>query len=347
LSYFRERILSIKRHCKYFFLALVISRITFAQDIHFSQFDGSLLNISPAFTGFFNGDFRAGAIYRSQWQSVPVPYSTISASGEGRFRPANFKQDAVGLGITFNNDVAGDARYGITNLYLSGSYLNMLKADSSLWISFGMNAGWCQVGFDYNRMTFDNQYDGLSYNGGAASGEKFEWTRFNYADFNLGAAVYYRINRKHHFTFGTGFEHVTTPVITYQGNNQSKLDFKTIEYLRYTTILGEKADLIVDMMGNKQGKYYELIPHSSLKYYFSRDNNKAVLGGLSLRARDALIIRVGYTEKTLQSGIAYDINISKFSAATNRRGAFEIFVNYVFKKAPVYSVKKRVCPIFM
>jgi hypothetical protein len=59
------------------------------------------------------------------------------------------------------------------------------------------------------------------------------------------------------------------------------------------------------------------------------------------------VLRFGYTERTLQSGIAYDINISKFTAATNRRGAFEIFVNYVIRRQPNYTVKKRICPVFM
>jgi hypothetical protein len=144
-----------------------------------------------------------------------------------------------------------------------------------------------------------------------------------------------------------GFDHVTTPVITYQGNMLSKLDFKTINYLRYSVIVNREIDIIADAMLNKQGKYYEILPHSSVKYYFNRDINKAVLGGLSLRTGDALVLRFGYTERTLQSGIAYDINISKFTAATNRRGAFEIFVNYVIRRQPNYTVKKRICPVFM
>lgn len=344
---FLRKELTIKQRLKYLFSALVLSGFCFGQDIHFSQFDGSLLNITPAFTGFFNGDYRVGCIYRSQWQSVPVPYSTISMSGETRLTPRALGRDMIGLGLTFNNDVAGDARYGTTNVYLSGAYIKPVKQDSSLLVSAGMNIGFCSVGFDYSRMTFDNQFDGLQYSSATATGEHFDWTRYNYADVNLGAAVQYRLRYKYFFTLGMGFDHMTTPVITYQGNRLSKLDFKTINYLRFSTILNPKMDVIVDAMINKQGKYYEIIPHSSLKYYFNRDNNKAVLGGASFRAKDAVVLRMGYTEKTLQAGIAYDINISKFTAATNRRGAFEIFINYIFKRQNTYTVKKRVCPVFM
>jgi hypothetical protein len=90
-----------------------------------------------------------------------------------------------------------------------------------------------------------------------------------------------------------------------------------------------------------------LIPHTSLKYYFSRSDNKAILGGLCLRARDAVVVRVGYTQGTLQSGMSYDINISRFNTASNYRGGFEIFINYIFRVKPAFVARKRYCPVFM
>jgi len=322
-------------------------KVSFGQDIHFSQFNGSLLNLTPGFTGLFNGDFRVGAIYRSQWQAVPVPYSTFSMNGEARIKPKQLVKDMVGVGLVFNSDKAGDSRYGTTQLYANGSYIFLGKPDSTLLFTIGMNLGWCQVGFDYDKMTFDNQFDGVNYNKTTASGENFDWTKYNYADLNLGTGIQYILDHKHRFTVGLGFHHLTSPVITYQGNMLSKLDFKLTNYLSYSTPINQKVDVIAEALISKQAKNYEIIPHSSLKYYFNKDDNKAVLAGMCLRARDAVVFRFGYTHKTLQSGIAYDINTSKFTAATNRRGAFEIFVNYVISRKPSNFVKKRVCPVFM
>lgn len=342
---FKESIL-IRKVGIYVFFSLLLLRSAWGQDIHFSQSDASLLNNSPAFTGMFNGDYRVGAVYRSQWQSVPVPYSTFSMNGEARFRPKIMARDMVGVGLLFNHDKAGDTRYKTTQVYISGSYLYAL-ADSSLLFSVGMNLGWGQAGFDYDRMTFDNQYDGLSYNAGLNPNEHFQFVRYNYADINMGTAVMYKIKKKYWFTYGLGLHHLSSPVISYQGNNSSKLDFKLANYFRFVIPTGPRTDIVTEAMLNKQGKYYEVIPHASLKYYFNRDNNLAVLGGMCLRTRDAVVFRFGYTNKTLQSGIAYDINTSKFIAATNRRGAFEIFVNYIIKRTPAYTAKKRVCPVFM
>ncbi|MGZ4090373.1 MAG: PorP/SprF family type IX secretion system membrane protein [Bacteroidia bacterium] len=342
---FKERNF-IRNKALYLFLVMCLSQFLFGQDIHFSQSDGSLLNNSPGFTGLFNGDYRVGAIFRSQWSSVPVPYTTFSMNGEARFKPKQFVKDMVGAGLLFNSDKAGDTRYKTTQVYASGSYIYSL-ADSSLMVSVGMNLGWCQVGFDYDRMTFDSQYDGLSYNQGLATGERFDWSKYNYADINLGSSFMYRLKNKYYFTYGLGMNHLSSPVITYQGSTVSKLDFKMSNYFRFVMPVGIKTDLVTELLYNRQGKYYELIPHASLKYYFNRDQNLAVLAGACLRARDAVIFRFGYTNKTLQSGIAYDINTSKFLAATNRRGAFEIFVNYIIKRQTSYTQKKRVCPVFM
>jgi type IX secretion system PorP/SprF family membrane protein len=324
-----------------------ISTLLRGQDLHFSQFNGSLLNLSPAFTGMFNGDYRIGAIYRSQWQSVPVSYSTFSMHGERRMRPRQLEKDNVGIGILFNSDRAGDARYGTSQFYISGSYIHLAKADSSLVMSVGTSLGWCQVGFDYSKMTFDNQYDGFQFNRSLGSGEQFGRLQRNFFDMHAGAVVQYIHETKQQFTYGLGVYHITTPVISYQGNDISKLDYKMSNYFSYLKPLNYRNDLIAEAMYNVQGKNYELIPHLSLRHHINRAEAKSISGGLAFRSRDALIVRFGYLHKTLQSGISYDINISDFTPATNRRGGFEIFLNYVIRLKPGFIARSRPCPAFI
>ncbi len=48
-----------------------------SQDIHFSQFFEAPLLRNPALAGLFTGDLRIQAVYRTQWQSVSVPYQTL------------------------------------------------------------------------------------------------------------------------------------------------------------------------------------------------------------------------------------------------------------------------------
>ncbi len=322
--------------------------MAFAQDIHFSQFNSSLLNLSPAYTGFFDGDYRVSSVYRSQWASVPVSYSTFNINGEARLQPDLRKKDMVGVGIMFNNDKAGDAQYGSNQLYLSGSYMHLLKADSTLIFSYGANVGFCNVGFDYSKMTFDNQYNEITgFDNSISNGENFGRTRKSFADFNIGFGLQYVYKYIHQFSFATGLHHLSRPTVSYQGNDVSKIDIKTTNCLAYTTPISENTDIVAEALLTFQGKNYELIPHISLKYFTNRPYNQAILGGVCFRARDAVVFRLGYYYKTLQSGMAYDVNFSRFNAATNRRGAFEVFVNYVFKKGPGFVAKKRNCPAFM
>ena len=69
--------------------------------------------------------------------------------------------------------------------------------------------------------------------------------------------------------------------------------------------------------------------------------------GLYLRTKDAVIARLGYTFRTTTAGMSYDLNTSKFIAATDRRGAFEIFITHIIKRNRPFIAKKRVCPVFM
>lgn len=317
------------------------------QDIHFSQFNGSLLNLSPGHTGLFNGDYRVGAIFRSQWTTVPVSYATFSMHGETRLRPPALKKDMVGLGLLFNSDKAGDARYGANQIYLNASYIYLAKPDSTFIITFGTSTGFCNVGFDNTKMTFNSQYNGFYFDKSLPTGENFGRTQKNFLDINLGSVLQYLYKGKHRFALAFSVNHLTRPVITYQGNDLSKLDMRFSNCFSYSTPLNDKTDIIAEALFSYQGKNYELIPHTSLKYYLNKDEQKAILGGLCLRARDAVVLRVGYNHKTLQSGMSYDINFSKFTAATNRRGAFEIFINYVFNIHTDFTPKKRRCPVFM
>jgi type IX secretion system PorP/SprF family membrane protein len=319
------------------------------QDIHFSQYNGSLLNLNPAFTGLFNGDYRFNGIYRSQWQSVPVPYKTFGFGADMRYRPTQMKSDCIGIGLQFNNDQAGDAFYTTNQIYLSGSYIHKLKKDSSLLISVGFSTGYSASNFNYSKMTFDNQFDGYDYNGGSPTGENFARFKTGFTDFNIGTALQYSFSQFTRLTYAFSFNHLTNPSITYQGNTFSKLDTKLGNYLGFELPVTDNNKFILqtELLYSHQGKYNEIVPGANIKYMLNTETNNGVSLGLYLRTRDAVIARLGYTFKTTTAGMSYDMNTSKFIAATNRRGAFEIFITHIIKRNRPFIAKKRVCPVFM
>ena len=93
-----------------------------AQDIHFSQFYMSPLNLNPAMTGVMNCNVRVSGIYRSQWSSIlrSNAYSTYSVSYDQRIPVGRY--DYFGVGGTFWGDKAGESQFATIQGKLSGSF---------------------------------------------------------------------------------------------------------------------------------------------------------------------------------------------------------------------------------
>ena len=104
-------------------LSLVMSIVTgpflFGQDIHFSQFYMSPLNLNPALTGVMNCNQRFVANYRNQWASVlgSSSFNTYSASYDRKIPVGQY--DYFGVGGTLWGDVAGDADFQTLQARLS------------------------------------------------------------------------------------------------------------------------------------------------------------------------------------------------------------------------------------
>ena len=90
-----------------------------AQDIHFTQWMFSPLNLNPGETGRFDGDFRVVGNYRSQWGAVmEKQYKTFGLSYDQAF--SVYGKQFSG-GIQFDND-----RSSIGNLMQCKNVLNLL-----------------------------------------------------------------------------------------------------------------------------------------------------------------------------------------------------------------------------
>ena len=92
-----------------------------AQDIHFSQFYLSPINLNPAMTGVMNCNGRFVVNYRNQWSSVlSDPYSTFAGSYDARV-PVG-RDDFFGWGVSMYADKAGTSEFGRVLGRFSGSY---------------------------------------------------------------------------------------------------------------------------------------------------------------------------------------------------------------------------------
>ena len=78
-------------------------------DPHFTQNYTYPMYINPAMTGGSDGDYRASAIYRSQWGSISNPYRTTGLSIDTR------TNKNISLGLNLLNQSAGDGGFNYFN----------------------------------------------------------------------------------------------------------------------------------------------------------------------------------------------------------------------------------------
>jgi type IX secretion system PorP/SprF family membrane protein len=320
----------------------------YSQDIHYSQFNSSPQNLNPAQTGLFNGDWRFAGNYRSQWSAIPVPYKTFSLAADTRLK-TKFKNDVPALGLVINNDKSGDSQFGTSQIFISGSYVKKLTSDSCHFVSVAIQPGITSKGFDVNKLTFDNQYDGDRYNAALTSGENFSKTRITYFDIGAGVAYLWKKNDRLKINFGVSAFHLNRPKESFFNNDGIRLDIKTTISGIAEIPVSAKLGVLPSFMYQHQGKFNETLFGLFGKYYLKPlgESETAVSLGGFYRFKDAFIMVANMDYRNFTVGLSYDVNISKLIAATNRRGGFEISVIYILKKRASFVAKKRVCPIYM
>ena len=113
----------------------------FSQDIHFSQFFETPLLRNPALAGIFSGDLRIQGDYRTQWNSVTVPYQTGSLNGEYK-KPLGKSDDYITLGGEILYDKAGTVALTATHILPVINYHKSLSSEKNMYLSLGFMGDW-------------------------------------------------------------------------------------------------------------------------------------------------------------------------------------------------------------
>lgn len=326
-------------------LLISLCNISFAQDIHFSQFDSSPLNLNPALTGSFDGDLRFIANLKNQWQSITVPYRTISSSID---KTISLQKQKFGIGLLVNADKAGDSEYGTTQVKLSFSYGKYLNKDSSFYASTGANISLNQNSINYNNLYFGSQFVNGRYNSNLPNNETFNKSSIYYVDFSAGINFIYKINNKTPLHFGVGFTHLNSPQQSFNKEQLSKLDRKYNFHLTSNIEINERYSFLPQIVYYKQGKFQELDYGGLIK---GKVNNISFhnfyLGGW-IRNKDAAIANISFDYQNMYIGISYDINTSQLRRASNGFGGIEFSLIYILRKTPKINIPYiKICPTLL
>ncbi|HFA49514.1 MAG TPA: type IX secretion system membrane protein PorP/SprF [Bacteroidetes bacterium] len=327
-------------------LLLILGISLNAQDIHFSQFYLSPLNLNPAMTGVMNCNVRLVANYRNQWASVlkSNAYSTYSTSYDQKIAVGRY--DYFGIGATFWGDVAGEANFATTTGKLSLSYAKRMGGGrkEAHYLVFGAEAGVSQRSLDFDKLRWGTQHDG---NGGrnpdlpSLEPDLFN-DQFLFADMSAGLLWFSVFDENNNLFVGGAYHHLSRANQSFYESNGLNEDL----YSRFTIHAGgefevaSKLGLVPGVIVMKQGPSFQVNSGTSLKFMLGgRSNTQSFQMGAWVRVSnkvdtgvltDAVILSTRFDYNQFSLGFSYDLNVSALRPASSSNGAFEFALLYKF-----------------
>lgn len=319
-----------------------------AQDIHFSQFNSSPMNLNPALAGNNGCDYRLVANFKSQWSSISDgnTFRTIGASYDQAVGRTTSYSNFGGFGINFFSDQAGDGSFNTNQVDLNLSYHIMLDRRGNHTLSFGILGGFIHRSVDITKLTFDEQFvDGVGLVRGISVNENL--TRDQFFVGNIGAGALWSLSPtdRSNMYLGFGVTHLNQPNQSFLDDPDEKLYMKLTLHGGGLLPVSDRTAFLPSFMFLFQGPHreYNLGTYFQIKPSSLPSNQSAFYLGAWYRVKDAIIAAARVDFSGVSIGFSYDINLSKLTAGSNANGGPEISLSYSGcfnrKSVPTY------CPV--
>jgi len=328
-------------------LTLVAVASAFAQDIHFSQFYSTPMQTSPANIGNFDGDWRAVLNNKNQWNSFTKAYRTFAGSVDYAHSSLITNGDMSGLGIVINRDIAGDGKFGTTQIMLGGAYYYPFLSEK-IFAGIGLAAGYARHGVHIDKLNFGSQYVTDGFDPNRESGEQWQKTSFGYFDLSLGTNLILKLKDNWSAEAGFSVAHPHQPRKAFLGGDDSRLPAKWIVHA--TGDINVKDDFWIAPMFYcmTQQKYLEFDVGALGRMNVNPIGLQAVYFGIFARTSDAGILCAGIQYHNVRFLVNYDINLSKLASISRGNGGVEFSLIYIYAKPkPLETPYYRKCPEFM
>lgn len=266
-----------------------------SQDIDFTQFYSIPSFVNPALTGGFNGTYRVGAAYRSQWRSAtPYPISTYAFNGEYRIKLKSMSRkakDIFGMGLKFFSDRVKVLEANSNAVYLTAAFHKALSRRKEEYLSGGFEIGLVQRNLNYQVLQFEDQFDKINdFN--LPTKEVLEANNLAYGDYTLGVNYSQQVSKANLIGLGFTLKHLTTPNISFWRNTKNKnpqLITKNdlplligVQYISHHDI-SYLMRLSPRIVFQKQGPHYQIMTGSTFRINVGSERSKALHLGVFAR----------------------------------------------------------------
>lgn len=305
------------------------------QDKHLTMWNENAAQINPAAAGVMNEDIRFLTNFRLQW---------LPLNGDG-FRTNTFTVDAklfknkttgshLGIGLNFTNDQTGDNR--MTSNIVSVPISYTIGLDKQSFLSLGIAPGFYNQALGSTGQTWNNQWDGSTFNATYATGEASNYQNSVSAlDVGAGIQYEYKFDGNSHIKLGGSVNHITQPDMGYT-TLASTIYRNANFYISGSKFnperrFGISPQALISLYGPNAnvifGTYFdhELFESSQRTDYVQRS---FISYGFFYRWKDALAISLSYKFLGFKLGVSYDLNISTLNTATRSMGGLEFFLKY-------------------
>ena len=326
------------RHFLWFVIFLVQISGLRGQDPVFSQFYASPAQLNPALSGTTYAP-RLAFNYRNQWPGLDA-YVTYSASYE-QFVPALNS----GFGLLLMGDDQGQGL--IKSTQFKGLYSYRLRVVDEFYVKIGVEAGFNQSRYDWDRFIFLDQLDKLNGPVDPSGGlnptaeQRPENTTATYFDVGAGLVAY-----TPHFYAGFALRHLTQPEDGVLRINDQITDGLP---LLYSLHFGTEITL---REGNKRRAGSFISPNVlAIRQANFGQINVGAYGGLGAffvgtwyrhawSNPDALIFLGGVHYGIFKIGYTYDLTLSQLAAAPSG-GSHELSLILNFESSEAFKRKQK------
>jgi len=296
-------------------------------DPHFTQNYSYPMYLNPALAGSSDGEYRASAIYRTQWGGVSNPYRTTGISFDTR------TNKNIALGVNLLNQSAGDGGFNYFNAYASVAYTGVkFGKDNNQRVVLAIQGGLINRRVNEAKFKWGEQWNPITgYNASNASSETFVTTSSTTPDIGFGALYFDATPDKKANAFG-GFSvsHINRPKDPIISTQSAELNTIPLRYTLHGGVsfnLFERTSFVPHVLYMKQGTASEAMLGAYLQLNVNAETD-VMIGGY-YRNKDAVAPYVGFDYKNFIVGLSYDVNTSNLGAMTRSVNSFELSFTYV------------------